>query len=93
MRLHPRGREYYKLQITTQPAVVAGWEASFDGGNTWFAGTDAGGGVTQWLVAGPQATLGAAVVQLAASTVPMIRCLENPEVIVERAPKINLSTA
>ena len=85
MKLHPLGREFYSLTVTTEPAVAA-WEASFDGGETWVAGESAGAAF-RWLVAGPDATPGDATV-LAGSVAPIVRATDDPEVIVRRAPTI-----
>ena len=87
MNLDRAGREYYALEIVTDPPV-ASWEATFDAGLTWDAGTTTTG-VTRWLVAGPDATLGSAVAMLAlGATKPKIRATSNPEVIVRDAPTI-----
>lgn len=86
MRLNPLAREYYTLAITTDPAVTSGWEASFDGGTTWVAGTVTTSG-TSWLVAGAQADPTGATV-IAQTTEPIIRATQAPEVIVRKAPRI-----
>lgn len=94
MELSRHGRELYKLEITTTP-VVASWEASFDGGETWVAGTaatlESGTPVVQWLVAGPLAALGAAVAVIASDLIPKVRALSNPEIVVRNAPAITLT--
>lgn len=92
MILKRAGREYYNLEISTVPAV-ASWEASFDGGTTWAAGTPAtvdGVSVIQWLVAGPDAALGSAVKQISASVSPIIRATSTPEIVVRDAPRIDV---
>lgn len=87
MQLNSRAREFYTLTITTTPAVAA-WEASFDGGTTWFAGTPSGSSL-RWLVAGRDATVGTAVAQLQQNvTLPLVRATDTPEVLVRGAPSI-----
>ena len=89
MNLNRAAREYYALEIVTEPAV-ASWEATFDAGATWDAGTTTDG-ITRWLVAGPDATAGSAVAVLALGTTkPRIRATSNPEVIVRDAPAIDV---
>lgn len=93
MNMDRHGREFYGLGITTEPAVSA-WEASFDGEATWVAGTTTDG-VTRWLVAGPDYddTVGAPATAtvLTGSVLPKIRAVDNPEVIIRRAPRITVS--
>lgn len=91
MQLEPAGREFYNLEITASPAVSGGWEASFDGGTTWVAGTAGtvnGTDVYQWLLAGASADVGTAVATISASVVPLIRATESPELVVRSAPTI-----
>ena len=92
MELHRNAREYYALSIVSTPPVVNGWEASFDEGVTWVSGIqdDVDETLWRWLVAGPDATPGDAVV-LEGTVAPMIRVLDTPEVIVEDAPKVYVS--
>ena len=93
MILKRAGREYYTLEITTSPAV-AGWDASFDAGVTWQAGTPAtvdGAACHQWLLAGPDATLGTAVKQLTGPVAPWLRATSSPEIIVRDAPPIGIA--
>ena len=84
MQLNRAAREYYRLHVTTDPAVTAPWEASFDGGQTWYAGTDPGGdtGDVMWLVAGPDAEQGPAVAVLTGTVRPMLRAIDNPEIVI-----------
>ncbi len=90
MRLEPAGREFYKLDITTEPAVTA-WEASFDGGTTWQPSTDVGG-LSAWLIAGPGAEVGTAVhVAPLGRTVPTLRAVDNPEIIIRDGPPIDVA--
>ena len=91
MRLQRQGREFYQLQISTDPPVEA-WEASFDGGDTWVSGEAAvveAVAVHRWLVAGPDAGPGGGTV-IASSVTPMIRAIEAPETIVRTAPGITV---
>lgn len=91
MILNPNAREFYSLEITTSPAVSGGWEASFDEGATWDAGTTAtvdGVAVTRWLVAGALATVGTAVAVITDNVTPLIRATESPEIVVRDAPRI-----
>ena len=87
MRMHPRSRELYRVVITTDPAVT-NWEASFDSGGTWHPAI-LDGDVFTWLVAGPDADAGAAVfVALPGRTRPLLRAVDNPEIIVRDGPAI-----
>lgn len=52
MRLNSHGREVYRQSVTLDPVATGTWEASFDDGATWVAGTDLGDGSFGWLVAG-----------------------------------------
>jgi hypothetical protein len=85
MYLKRIAREYYSLAIVTDPAV-ASWEASFDGGTTFVAG-EVDGANTRWLLAGPDADPGAAIV-IAATVTPSVRATDAPEVIVRDAPRV-----
>lgn len=95
MRLSPRGADDYVLTITTIP-VMSGWEASFDGGASWVAGTpDVVDPTTyRWLMVGPLVD----PVPVAPHTVltidvePLVRAIDNPKIIVRKAPWIALST-
>lgn len=86
MRLHHDAREYYRLEIITDP-VVAAWEASFDDGDSWHASTSIDG-LPAWLVAGPDAEQGTAVAVITSRALPLIRATDNPEIIVRRAPSV-----
>ena len=91
MNLPASGREFYALRITTTPSVT-GWEASFDGGDTYVAGVE-DDGVTRWLVAGPDADEGDAVAVIPAAGVrPRVRVEDDPEIIVRTAPRIYVAT-
>jgi hypothetical protein len=90
MQLARYARKFYKLEITTEPAVTA-WEASFDRGVTWQPQTTVDT-YPAWLVAGPDADPGPAVAVLEESVTPWIRAVDNPEILdVEgQAPRIYL---
>jgi hypothetical protein len=93
MNLRRNAREFYTLEITTEPEVTS-WDASFDNGSTWDAGTPAtldGADVHRWLVAGDDADAGTAVAVLTTSVRPLIRATDTPEVIVRAAPRIYLT--
>lgn len=94
MKLSVESRQYYRLTVTTTPAVTAPWEASFDNGTTWTAGTDEGSGVWSWLLA-TGSTLdsannpaGTITVATAAGQVtrPLLRCDNGSESIVADVP-------
>jgi hypothetical protein len=98
MQLSRFGREYYELQIATtsntgSPIPADGWEASFDRGVTWIAATvvthDAADW-SAWLVAGVDAEEGSAVAVLSASVSPLVRAVDNPEIVVRSAPRISV---
>lgn len=96
MNLRPEAREFYILQITTDPQVTA-WEASFDGEETWVDGEAVVGSddTFRWLVSGPdfdptgQVVADSAELPLA-TTVPIVRASDDPEVIYRKAPKISV---
>lgn len=91
MRLRPNAREWYALELATEPAVT-GWEASFDAGVTWVASTAVGtDGYFRWLVAGPDADPGTAIVLPVGTTQPLVRAVENPEIVVRGAPQIDVA--
>jgi len=96
MRLDPHGREHYQLTIITDPQVDA-WETSFDDGTTWIPGTPAPGvdNTWQWLIAGHLADPGDAVAVIRRSLTPIIRAVDNPEIIARRrdVPPIHYKTA
>lgn len=92
MRLHRQGREFYTLAITTNPAVGAAWEASFDAGSTWTPGQPADEG-WRWLVRGPACpddpTYPAALVTR--SLYPLVRAVDHPELVIRNAPIITIT--
>lgn len=90
MNLSRLGREYFRITVATDPAVT-GWEASFDGGVTWTSGTPITGvdGGFQWLVQGPDVDpTDATALTLSGSVAPLLRAVDNPEVLVRDAPRI-----
>jgi hypothetical protein len=91
MNLSRHAREYYQLEIVTEPDVPGGWEASFDQGETWVNGSAAtvGGGVPviRWLLAGPEADLTNAV-PIVGDITPLVRAVDVPELLVRKAPPI-----
>lgn len=86
MQLHHLAREYYTLVIDTTPEIST-WEASFDNGLTWVAGEHVGLRTMRWLLAGADADPTNATV-LTGKARPMIRVVDNPEVVVRNAPTI-----
>ena len=97
MDLSPHGREPYKVTLTTVPAITA-WEASFDGGVTWVAGTPVTGTPNQyaWLVAGPSAPPAPGGTSLAATLVRganpvLVRGTDTPSLIVRNLAGINVA--
>lgn len=93
MYLSSDGREFYTLEIVTDPAV-SGWEAHFGeldeaDDKVWVAG-EADGANTRWLLAGPDAELDAAAAVIDASVEPKVRAIDNPEIIVRSAPVVYL---
>lgn len=90
MILSPQGREYYALTITTTPATQpTDWAASFDHGATWVTATAVDGN-SAWLVAGASADPTGAVV-VRTKTSPLVRLLDNPEIVVRSAPTIEIA--
>lgn len=86
--LDAHGRENYRVIITTTPQLT-NWEASFDGGDTWIAGTPdtrtpPTANTWQWLLAGERADPTGAVAVITASFTPHVRAVDNPEVIARR---------
>lgn len=85
-RLSRHGREHYDQLITTEPPILA-WEASFDGGATWQAGSAVPGepGWYRWLIAGDLANPAGAVAVLdptGEDLEVLARAAANPEIIV-----------
>lgn len=94
MRLNSFGREVYAVQVTLDPTASGTWEASFDGGATWLAGTLQTDQVSYgWLVAGPDNDGTGAVYQFAPGTLavtPMLRLTVGAEQIVLDGPSIEI---
>lgn len=89
MNLDRLAREYYRVAVTTDPVSTStDWAATFDGGATWVDAVDVDGD-SAWLVAGPDADPDDAVV-ITASMTPRLRMVDNPEIVVRRAPSIYL---
>lgn len=92
MNLHRQERNDYRVEIVTSPQLT-GWEASFDGGTTWVAGTvDVDLANTwRWLIAGPDVAQGTAVAVITeTATFPLVRATQNPRIVVDDAPMIQL---
>lgn len=85
MNLNKLAREFYAPTIITEPPVAA-WSASFDDGATWVEG-ELVSDQHRWLVAGPAADPGTATV-VPATVTPLLRAVDNPEIIVRDAPRI-----
>lgn len=97
MKLNAAERDYYVLQITTEPALDGTWEASFDGGANWADGTETDDGWA-WLVAGPDFEASAVgmddadtIATIVTATRPLVRLKDNPVVDIERAPTIRVT--
>lgn len=102
MKLHTQEQVFYtlpNLSATTPsgPVVVAvdRWEASFDGGDTWYASQAHPDLPTApaWLIRGahypgPADTGPASGVLISRSTVPLIRLRDMPETTIEKAEAI-----
>ncbi len=99
MILKPHGREFYDPRPSTTPEV-AGWVASFDGGETWKP-QETIDDLPKWLVAGvkrgggrrPEGHRGredpgAAVAVLTDSVTPLLKAVDTPEEIVREGPAI-----
>lgn len=104
MKLDPRGREFYRVTITTSPQLTV-WEASFDGGTTWTTGdTDSRAVPTantwEWLVAGElvdnsDLSPGALAGVITRTMKPIIRAADSPEILVRHqdTPQIDYKAA
>ena len=97
MQLSNRGRDRYALFIETttsegDPIPADEWEASFDRGTTWHACTVitvATEARSTWLLAGKEIGAGGgAVAVISANTRPLVRWIQNPLILVDRAPEI-----
>lgn len=93
MRLNRLAREVYTVNLVLSPPVTGTWEATFDGGSNWIAGTDLGSDNWGWLVAGPDNTGGSPVHQFTAgetTIVPLLRITSGNEEIVVSGPYIEV---
>lgn len=105
MELNRAARKYYTLELGLTDLAGAAvedagpWEASFDGGVTWATGAkDTGTGFWEWLVAGPLVDneehppegVALAAVLSAWTTQPIVRLVDNPEILAEDAPPIEM---
>ena len=92
MYLHPLGRDWYDLEITTTPAATS-VDASFDSGKTWVAGESVTGGF-RWMVAGPSHVPEGsppAYTTVTETMEPLLRFPTNPQRKIERGPLIIIS--
>lgn len=96
MNLRPEAREFYVIEIPTDPQLTV-WEASFDNEATWVDGeaVPATDNWFRWLVSGPDFDPTGQVVAdseelTLGSTVPIVRASDDPEVIYRKAPKITV---
>ena len=83
--------EWMKLSITTEPATTpTDWEASIDEGTTWVSAQDVGG-LSGWLVAGPDyAGVSTPDFTTALGVVKVkVRLIDLPETIIAVAPRID----
>jgi hypothetical protein len=88
------GREYYQVEITTEPPITS-WQISFDKGTSWHQMVyDTETKLCSVLVAGPFFTPaqgdGSQYVQILKSCSPYIRAIDDPEVIVRSTPRVDL---
>lgn len=85
-------REFLKLYLTSDPAANS-WELSFDFGATWLEGEPVPGAADwyRWLVAGSQAPLGEAVIQLEdGEYILLARATDLPELVVRTVAVLNI---
>jgi hypothetical protein len=88
------GREYYRVEIDTNPPI-SNWEVSFDHGATWTAmDHDVDTGYNSVLVCGPDFVVPegdfATYVEISTSVMPYVRAINQPEVIIRSTPRIDL---
>ena len=88
MNLNRPAREFYTLGIVTQPPITT-WEASFDAGRTWHPGEQVGQD-TRWLLRGSAIPDDPArpAVEVALTVRPLVRGVDDPEVVVRDAPHV-----
>lgn len=94
MKLTRIGREYLIVTIATDPEIT-GWEASFDGGDTWAVGEPVTGSTEpawRWLLAGPDVVQPPASgqIEITATTTVVLRAVDNPEVLIRKGPRVTL---
>ena len=91
MNLNRHAREFYTLGIVTQPPITT-WEASFDAGRTWHPGEQVGQD-TRWLLRGSAIPDDPArpAVEVALTVRPLVRWVDDPEVVVRDAPHVIVS--
>lgn len=90
MDLSKHGKEYYELEIVTDPATdPTDWEASFDAGATWTDAVDVEGRAA-WLVAGSLVSSPGNAAVLSHTTQPLVRLIANQEDVVRPAPLIEV---
>ena len=91
MNLNRHAREFYTLSIVTQPPITT-WEASFDAGRTWHPGEQVGQD-TRWLLRGSAIPDDPArpAVEVALTVRPLVRGVDDPEVVVRDAPHVIVS--
>ena len=91
MNLNRHAREFYTLGIVTQPPITT-WEASFDAGRTWHPGEQVGQD-TRWLLRGSAIPDDPArpAVEVALTVRPLVRGVDDPEVVVRDAPHVTVS--
>jgi hypothetical protein len=95
VKLHRAERDYYVIEVTTDPPLSGTWEASFDNGETWVDGTSSSG-EWSWLVYGPDfvpADVGMTAdgTEIATSVTPILRLKDDPVLdIAMNVPSIQL---
>jgi len=93
MQLNSYSREYYFLDIPTDPPISSA-QASFDDGLTWEDGEPFDNGF-RWLIQGPNADIPGDTMALIISmptVVPLVRYGSPPQSRVEEAPAISLTS-
>jgi hypothetical protein len=91
MLLPPAGREYATWTVTDPPTGIT-LEVSFDAGATWATLTAVDATTHRVLVAGPSATsnpVGTVVLAEGRNT-PLIRAVDNPEVVIRDGGTIDV---
>ncbi len=101
MNLDRTERDYYVLEITTDPELEGSWEAAFvanPADDDYVTGTSTPDGWA-WLIAGPDFDATAVGMDdadtqatITTSLIPHVRLKDDPVVKVDRAPRIRLTT-